>query len=58
MKRIFLQRRWLILLLLAFATVVINGCASLEPDNASARPWNSPTGWETGGLPSSMNEGR
>lgn len=33
------------------------GCATTEPDNMSARPWNSPKGWETG-LPAALNEGR
>jgi hypothetical protein len=37
----------------------ITGCATTnEGENASDRPWNSPQGWETGGLPSSMFEGR
>jgi len=33
------------------------GCVS-DAENASSRPWNSPAGWETGGLPGSMMEGR
>ena len=45
--------RCLFLLLLALAAVVLSGCASTEPDNASERPWNAPQGWENG-LPSSM----
>jgi hypothetical protein len=24
------------------------GCASVESDNASVRPWNTPQGWENG----------
>jgi len=24
------------------------GCASVESDNASTRPWNTPAGWENG----------
>ena len=38
----------LVLLCLGFV-----GCASTDPDNASARPWNQPKGWE-GGLPGGM----
>jgi len=45
-------------LLLALVAFCASGCASVEPENASARPWNSPARWETGGLPSSMTEGR
>jgi hypothetical protein len=37
-------------LLIAFTALVgmISGCATSEPDNASVRPWNTPTGWENG----------
>jgi hypothetical protein len=45
------------LLLLAAAVIFLGGCATSEPDNASARPWNAPKTWETG-LPSSAFEGR
>jgi hypothetical protein len=58
MSHFFFQPRWLLLLLLASAALTFTGCATTESENASARPWNSPAGWETGGLPSSMNEGR
>lgn len=39
-----------ILLLLALGGLLsfFTGCASVEPDNASARPWNAPQGWENG----------
>ena len=47
----------LLLLLLVVAGVLLAGCATAEPDNASARPWNQPRGWETG-LPPGMYEGR
>jgi hypothetical protein len=50
------MRYFWILCLFAILTLV-SGCASTESDNASARPWNSPKGWETG-LPSGMTEGR
>ena len=33
---------------LAVMAAVVSGCASTEPDNASVRPWNTPTGWENG----------
>jgi hypothetical protein len=46
-----------LLLLLIVAGVLLAGCATTEPDNASARPWNQPRGWETG-LPPGMYEGR
>ena len=45
------------LLLLAVVALFLNGCATADPDNASARPWNSPKSWETG-LPSNVFEGR
>ena len=44
-------------LLLAVVTLWAAGCASTEPDNASARPWNAPKGWESG-LPMGLSEGR
>jgi hypothetical protein len=44
----FRAANWLLLLLLATAVLVISGCATDEPDNASVRPWNSPAGWENG----------
>jgi len=46
------------LLLIAAGALACTGCASTESENLSSRPWNSPRGWETGGLPSSLNEGR
>ena len=45
------------LLLLALVALWATGCASTEPDNASARPWNAPKGWEHG-LPMGLYEGR
>jgi len=41
----------------AALVLVLTGCTTAEPDNLSARPWNSPTGWENS-LPSAMTEGR
>ena len=39
---------WLLLLLLATLAVVVSGCSTDDPDNASVRPWNTPQGWENG----------
>jgi hypothetical protein len=50
MRRVFL-------LVLALGALCLGGCASTGDEELSARPWNSPKGWETG-LPSSMMEGR
>ena len=44
-------------LFLAVVTLWLTGCASTEPDNLSARPWNAPKGWEHG-LPMGLYEGR
>ncbi len=53
-----LSPRALLLLLLLLSAAGLSSCASTdEGDNASARPWNQPKGWETG-LPSGMTEGR
>ena len=37
-------------LLLALLALIagICGCSSVESDNASVRPWNTPQGWENG----------
>lgn len=48
-------RRLLALLALSGAVALLAGCKS--DDDLSARPWNTPKGWENG-LPSSMTEGR
>ncbi len=40
----------LILLVLAAMAAIFSGCATDEPDNASVRPWNSPSGWQGGAL--------
>lgn len=54
----FLKGRWLLLALLAvLAGLCFTGCSSTESANASPRPWNAPQSWETGGLPSTLNEG-
>jgi len=48
---------WIFFVLLVLAAWGLAGCATTEPDNRSARPWNSPTGWENG-FPAGMLEGR
>jgi len=49
--------RSIFLLLLAVVALAAAGCATDEPQNESARPWDSPKGWENG-IPSSMTQGR
>jgi hypothetical protein len=50
MKFFFHPFRILYLLIAAAALVVSSGCGTVEGDsqNASSRPWNTPTRWETG----------
>jgi hypothetical protein len=58
MKTSLVMARLFCFLLLASTAVGVVGCAtSEESDNVSARPWNSPKGWENG-LPSTITEGR
>jgi len=58
MKKHQLNPRTAVLLLALVAVLAMVGCATTDdPENVSARPWNSPKGWETG-LPSSLTEGR
>jgi len=46
-------------LLLILLSLALSSCATTDTDteNASARPWNEPKGWENG-LPSGLTEGR
>lgn len=39
-----------LVLLLALLALMggLCGCTSVESDNASVRPWNTPAGWENG----------
>jgi len=55
MKNLARSLVWCLLLLGAAA--VFNGCASDDPGNTAARPWNTPAGWG-GALPSNINQGR
>ena len=51
--------RFLGIAFLVFLAMGLAGCAtSDQSENVSARPWNSPKGWENGALPSVLNEGR
>jgi len=45
----------LLLLLLALVVLTFSGCATEDPDNASVRPWNSPTSWQQGGALGGMD---
>ncbi len=59
MKKVFSSiPKPLLLLLLLLSAAGLSSCASTdEGDNASARPWNQPKGWENG-MPAGMTEGR
>jgi len=58
MRSISIQfSRWILLLLLAAASLALSGCATEDPEHASARPWNQPRGWESG-YPTQMFQGR
>jgi hypothetical protein len=50
-----LRRSWLVLLL-AVVGLEVAGCSSTESDNMSSRPWNTPEGWQNGGLPANMTQ--
>lgn len=42
--------RFFLMVTLAALAVMISGCATDEPDNASVRPWNTAEGWQSGAL--------
>lgn len=45
----FMLKRWWVLLLLVVAMGWVgSGCSSEDAENTSARPWNSPEGWQNG----------
>ena len=45
----------LLFLLLTMVALVISGCATEEPENASVRPWNSPASWQQNGALGAMD---
>ena len=49
--------RLLVLLSALAGGLLLSGCETTDPDNASVRPWNSPKSWENG-LPTGLTEGR
>jgi hypothetical protein len=51
------QSRSFLLGLFLAATAFLTGCNTPEPDNQSARPWNTPKGWE-GGVPGMLYDRR
>jgi hypothetical protein len=58
MRSVFQNPRWSLFLLLVLTALGLSACASTaDSDNASARPWNAPKGWENG-IPSSMTQPR
>jgi hypothetical protein len=48
MKALLFGSRWALWLLLVLVAVGLSACATADSENASARPWNSPYGWENG----------
>jgi hypothetical protein len=40
----------MLLLVVAFGAVLLGAAGCAEPENASARPWNSPEGFNGGAL--------
>ncbi len=44
-------------LLTAVLMLLVSGCATQDPENVSARPWNAPKSWENG-IPASIMQGR
>lgn len=52
-------RSLLAAVVLATIAFGMTGCVSdQEPENLSEKPWNSPSDFGTGMLPSNINEGR
>jgi hypothetical protein len=56
MRRFLRNPRSVLFLALAVAGLLLNGCASTEPDNLSTRPWNAPRNSDYG-LPGMMPGG-
>ena len=55
MKSVF--SKFILILALAGVGAVLTGCETPDDQNVSARPWNSPKGWESG-FPSALTEGK
>jgi hypothetical protein len=53
-----LLRSLFVAAVLATIAFGITGCATDDPENLSAKPWNSPADFGSGMLPSTINEGR
>jgi len=49
---------WLGAFLFLAGLFALSGCSSTEPDNLSARPWNTPKGYESGLPVQMMQQGR
>ena len=50
------MRHAVLFLWLLLTVLVLSGCASTESENMSSRPWNAPTGYESG-LPIGIMQG-
>ena len=46
------------LVLFAALALALSGCSSLEPENASSKPWDSPEGFQGGNLPGMLTQPR
>ena len=46
--------RFLLLAAVTFTVIFFTGCKT--DDSLTETPWNAPKSWETGGLPSQMNQ--
>ncbi len=46
----------ILFLALAALALTVSGCATDDPENMSVRPWNSPQGWENGGMMGGMQD--
>ena len=44
-----------LVLFLGATLLAITGCSTEDPENTSARPWNSPQGWEGNGALGGMD---
>ena len=49
--------KFILLLSLIGVGFALTGCGTTDDQNVSARPWNSPKGWESG-FPAALTEGK